>query len=363
LIISAHQFNTILAARLLLGIGVGIISVAVHLYLAEIAPAHLRGRSVTAFQIFLTFGIMLAYVVDLCFTHKGNWRGMFAMILVPTFILFFSMLLLPETPRWLMSKGQNTKAEKILRALRAPHLVSIEMECITDGLKTTRGNWGDLFKKMHWGPLCIALSIAVCNQLTGINVILQYAPTVMHKAGISSELAAMMATLGIGIVNFVTTLIALALIDFVGRKRLLMVGTGGVVLTNFYLGLCTYILPVGITQSIFILFGLLLYIASFAIGPGVIVWLAISELLPTKVRGKTVALCLFANGIAATLLSSAFLSIQKSLGMGATYWLFAACTLIYFIIAKKWLPETKGYNLEDIQKQYEQNRTTTMEAA
>lgn len=357
LILLAHQFLSLFLARLLLGVGVGIISVVVPLYLSEIAPAHLRGRSVTAFQIFLTFGIMLAYLVDLLFTHTGNWRGMFGIILVPTAILFTSMLLLPETPRWLMSKGKAVQAKRILYALRPKHLVAIEVQCIEDGLKMTRNTWRELFNRAFIWPLTIALTIAICNQLTGINVILQYAPIVMKNAGISSDLAAMMATLGIGALNFICTLVAMTLVDFLGRKSLLMLGTGGVVLTNVYLALCSHFLPVGPSQSVFVLFGLLAYIASFAIGPGVIVWLAISELLPTKVRGKAVALCLFVNGMAATMLSGAFLSIQKNFGMSATYWLFAGCTVIYFIVAKYWLPETKGRDLEDIQKSYQVKKT------
>ncbi|MCD6047482.1 MAG: csbC 1 [Gammaproteobacteria bacterium] len=359
-----HQFQTLLFSRLLLGVGVGIISVVVPLYLTEIAPAHLRGRSVTAFQIFLTFGILLAYVVDLFFTHVGDWRAMFAIILIPTAILFFSMLFLPETPRWLMSHGKMDLAKDILCKLRPAHLVQIEIDCILEGVKNTkRGTWKDLFAKQHMSLLAVSLIIAICNQFTGINVILQYAPMVMKAAGISSELAAMMATVGIGAVNFLATLIALALIDYVGRKRLLMVGTGGVVLANVYLALCSVILPVGPSQSVFVLFGLLVYIASFAIGPGVIVWLAISELLPTKVRGKTVALCLFVNSVAATMLSSTFLSIQKAIGMSSTYWLFAGFTLIYFLVAKYLLPETNGKELEDIQKKHEPQILSTPKEA
>ncbi len=353
IILLAHTFFSLLMARLLLGFGVGIISVAVPLYLSEVAPAHLRGRSVAMFQIFLTFGIMLAYFVDLLFTHQGNWRAMFAWILLPTAALFISMFILPETPRWLMGQGKMAKAKHILYSLRASHLVEIEFKAIEEGLQTTKSSWRTLLTPAFIPALSVALLIAICNQLTGINVILQYAPIVLHKAGITSELAAMMATVGIGVLNFIGTLIALALIDVVGRKRLLIFGTGGVVLMNTYLALCSHFLTNASSQSIFVLFGLLAYILCFAIGPGVVVWLAISELLPTKVRGKTIALCLFANGLMATILSSSFLTIQTHLGMSATYLLFAFCTCIYFVVAKYWLPETKNCNLEEIQKNYE----------
>ena len=361
LIIMAHGFASLICARLLLGLGVGVISVAVPLYLSEIAPAHLRGRSVAMFQIFLTFGIMLAYLVDLFFTQQGNWRAMFALILVPTLVLFVSMLLLPETPRWLLSRGKERKARKILQGLRPAHLVEIEIQAIQAGAQASKSSWRELLNPVYAPALFVALTIAVCNQLTGINVILQYAPIVMHSAGLSSGLAAMMATLGIGTLNFLATLVSMALVDVIGRKRLLIFGTGGVIMMSLYLALCSYILPQGSTQATFVLLGLLAYIVCFAVGPGVIVWLAISELLPTKVRGKTVALCLFVNGLTATVLSSCFLSIQVHFGMGATYLLFAACTCVYFVTAKYFLPETNNRNLEDIQHSYHSKSAQPME--
>lgn len=353
LIVVAHSFLAVFIARIFLGIGVGVVAVAIPLYLSEIAPPHIRGRGVTTFQIFLTAGIMLAYLVDLLFTHSGDWRAMFALILIPTATLFLSMLFLPETPRWLLAHKQEAKARKILQKILDPRVIDIEIKTIQKGLQHTENSWRLLFSPQFIKPLCLALFIAVSNQLTGINVIFQYAPKVMDMAGMPTHLISMLATLGLGCVNFISTLIAMMLVDAIGRKHLLIIGTLGLVAANLFLGACNYFFAVGSMQAHFIIVGLCFYVIFFAIGPGVVVWLAISELLPTRVRGKAIALCLFANSLAATALSSSFLTLLHSIGMAATYWLFAICCFLYYLAARYGLPETKGRQLEDIQAEYQ----------
>lgn len=348
-IIFSASFISLLLARLLLGIAVGVVAVAVPLYLTEVAPADIRGRSMTIFQLLLTFGILLAYFVDLLFTPSGNWRGMFAVILIPAAILFCSMLFLPETPRWLLSKQREAKAREVLVKTRSSSEIEPEFLQIQASLQQTTGSWRSLFDRSFRLPLFVALMIAICNQLTGINVLLQYAPLVIQKSGLHSAIATMFGTVGIGFINFCGTILAFFLVDRVGRKRLLVIGTAGIIIAYTYLGWLPHWLPEGQLQAKLILAGFFGFILFFAIGPGVVVWLAISELLPTKVRGKAVALSLFMNSLAASILSTVFLNIQNSLGMSGTYWLFAGFTLIYFLVALCLLPETKGKTLEEIQ--------------
>lgn len=353
LILFADSFLSLFCARLLLGVGVGVVAVAVPLYLAEISPAHLRGRAITIFQLMLTFGIVLAYCIDLLFVPSGNWRGMFAVILVPTAVLFFGMLILPESPRWLLAKNHRLQAQAVLLKIYSTKIAENALQEIEKSLQqVTQTKFSALFTRKLRLPLCVALVIAICNQLTGINVLLQYAPLVIKTAGLNSEIGTMFGTVGIGALNFLGTILAFFLVDRCGRRLLLLIGTGGVIAAYTYLGVLPHVIPTGQLQAEYTIVGFFTYILFFAIGPGVVVWLAISELLPTKVRGQAISLCIFLNSLAAATLSTVFLSIQSTLGISNTYLLFAGFTLIYFLTALLYLPETKGKTLEEIQQFY-----------
>jgi len=347
-ILFANNFIELLISRLILGVGVGVVSVAVPLYLSEMSPAAMRGRSITAFQLFLTFGIVLAYVVDLLFTPSASWHAMFAVILIPAIILLVGMQLSPETPRWLLANQQQAEATRVLKLTRPADEVDTEYQEITASLQHEEGGWRELFSASLVLPLSIALLIAIFNQLTGINSIFQYAPIVLQKAGFGTSSVEMLGTIGLGAVNFVTTIISLCLIDYLGRRFLLRLGTGGIIVSAVFLALIPHFGLTASQASTVSLIALLVYVFSFAIGPGVVVWLVISELLPTKVRGKGVALCLFVNSLASTILATVFLHLLKLIGMSGAYWLFAGLTVPYFLIATYMLPETKHKSLEAI---------------
>lgn len=359
-ILCAHSFLSILFARILLGTGVGVIAVAVPLYVAEIVPAKDRGKYMTFFQLLLTFGIVLAYFVDLFFTPSGNWRAMFAVVLIPACILFFGMLFLPETPRWLIANNHIERARQILKRIRHSDIeVANDIKSIQASLGETQGSWRELFSSQFWLATCTAIAIAVFNQLTGINSFLQYAPLILKNAGINSDVVTMLGSAGIGILNFLCTILAITLIDSVGRRPLLLIGVLGVTISECYLGIVQYIGFNALTTGILSLIGLFAFIIFFAIGPGVVVWLAISELFPTRVRGKGIALCLFFNSLASTLLATFFLPLSHTLGMSETYWLFAFFTGGYFLTAYFLLPETKSRSLEEIQLQIQKNSVRT----
>ncbi|MEO8400971.1 MAG: sugar porter family MFS transporter [Gammaproteobacteria bacterium] len=350
-ILLANSFLMLLLARLLLGMGVGVVAVAVPLYVAEIVPSKDRGKYVTFFQLLLTFGIVAAYFVDLLFTSSGNWRAMFAVLLIPSFILFFGMFFLPETPRWLIANDQLATAKQVLRRIRQSEreVESDVKEIQTSLLEIRKETWGELFSHELLLPSLIAIAIAIFNQLTGINSFLQYAPLILKNAGISSNFVSMLGSAGIGVLNFLFTIIAITLIDTLGRRPLLLLGVGGVVLSELFLGAVNYFIPNSPNAGILSLIGLLFYIMFFAVGPGVVVWLAISELFPTQVRGKGIAVCLFFNSLASTLLATFFLPLVKHLGVAQTYWLFAFFSTLYFLVTYFFLPETKARSLEEIQ--------------
>src|SRR3990167_7066915 len=350
-ILCATSFIILLLARLLLGIGVGIVAVAVPLYVAEMVPSKDRGKYVTFFQLLLTFGIVLAYFVDLFFTPSGNWRAMFAILLIPSSILFLGMCIFPETPRWLVANRKLDKAKEILRRVRNTEVeVLHDINEIQQSLqKVRKSTWGELFSYQLLFPSLLAIAVAICNQLTGINSFLQYAPLILKNAGISSNFVSMLGSAGIGVLNFLFTIVAIIFIDTLGRRPLLLIGIVGVITAEIFLGAINYFIPGSPNAGVLSLMGLLFYIIFFAIGPGVVVWLVISELFPTEIRGKGIALCLFFNSLASTLLATFFLPIVKSLGMGQTYWLFAFFSLGYFLVVFFFLPETKARSLEEIQ--------------
>lgn len=361
-ILMAHSFFMLFLARLFLGVGVGVVAVSVPLYVAEIVPTKDRGKFVTFFQLLLTFGIVLAYFVDLLFTSSGDWRAMFAILLIPAMILFFGIFFLPESPRWLMANNREKEAREVLQKIRHHHSeVDQDLHLIRQGLKQVQGSWRELFSHQLILPSMVAVAVAIFNQLTGINSFLQYAPLILKNAGISSNLVTMIGSVGIGILNFLFTIIAISLIDSLGRRPLLLVGVAGVIASEIFLGLINYFIPDSPNAGILSLIGLLFFIMFFAVGPGVVVWLVISELFPTQVRGKGIAVCLFFNSLASTTLATFFLPLVKHLGVGQTYWLFALFTLGYFVVVYYFLPETKEKSLEEIQHYFFQNKSAKPE--
>lgn len=348
-IISAKNFYMLLLARVLLGLGVGVVSVAVPLYVAELVPAHLRGRYVTFFQLFLTFGVVLAYFVDLAFTPTGNWHAMFEVVLIPAGILLIGSIILPESPRWLIAHHRHDEARKVLLRTHNKYDVEAEVLSIHHSMQQQIFGMMQLLDSKVRPILFLAIVIAVLNQWTGVNSFLQYAPKLLKESGVSSNEVAMISSVGIGMLNFVMTLLALFLVDKVGRKHLLIIGTIGIFISEVFLGFIQHLSLSPITLGHLTLFGLFGFIIFFAIGPGVVVWLALSELFPTHVRGSGMALCLFFNAMAGWLLATFFLDINRLLGMGGSYYLCSFFTFLYILVAVFLLPETGGKTLEQIQ--------------
>lgn len=270
-------------------------------------------------------------------------------------LLLFGSLFLPETPRWLIAHSRKEEAKKVLNTIRNKKFeIEHEIHFIQQGLTKNHVTFKLLFSTKFIFPCFLAISIAIFNQLTGINSFLQYAPIILKQAGIDSNFISMIGSVGIGALNFLFTIIAIALIDSIGRRPLLLTGVLGVVISELYLGAINLFIPNSHSVGVLSLIGLLLFIMFFAIGPGVVVWLAISELFPTQVRGKGISVCLFFNSLVSTLLATLFLPLQNFMGIGQTYWLFAFFSFGYFLVVYFFLPETKSRSLEEIQdKLYE----------
>lgn len=352
----ARNFQMLFFARGLLGVGMGIIAVGVPLYVAELTPAEERGKYVTFFQLFLTLGIVAAYFVDLLFTPSGNWHAMFAMVLVPAMILLLGVGYLPESPRWLVAHGHSEQALAVLSSTRTKANAESDLINIHNSLSEVQLQLRDFFSKPIALPLFITLSMSILNQLTGVYTFLQYAPEILINAGLGSDFVSMLGSVGIGLINFFCTVCAAFLIDRVGRRPLLIFGIVGVVLSEIFLATVNMLHLSPHQDGVLSLVGLLGFIFSFAIGPGVVVWLTISELLPTQIRGKGVATCMFFNSLAAALLASSFPDLRDAVGVAGTYWLCAFFSFLYLLLAIFLLPETKEKSLEQITRYFQRNQ-------
>lgn len=354
IIISAHSYEHLLIGRIIQGIGIGMQIIVLPMYLAETAPPEVRGRSVTLFQLFLTAGIVLAYVINIIFAHFHNWRGMFICVLVPGFALLAGALFISESPRWAFKKFGVKAAESLLLRTRSPEAAKHDIEEMqaNQKLDSNKVSLADIIRQKRFvKPFFIALAIACLNQLTGINSFLQYGTVILKDSGLSSNLIALLGTAGIGLMNMVITIIAISLVDKVGRKPLLTFGTALTLLALLFLGLVT-LMPTSTTVGYLVFVGLLLFIIGFGIGPGIVVWLALSELLPTQIRSVGMSICLFLNSGVSAVLASVFLILVQHIHISGVFLLCAGFTFFYFMIAKFKLPETKNKTLEEIEQHF-----------
>lgn len=357
ILVFSHSFSWVLAGRLIGGIGVGVVTIVIPLYLAESSPAAIRGRGVTIFQLFLTGGILLAYVVSLLFVHSESWRGMFWTSIVPGILLLIGSFVIIESPRWLFFKGKKARAIAALQRTRVQSEVEHDLFMMTkfeiDQEQAKKHERKKIIWKKHYLlPFLIALAIACLNQLTGINVLLQLSGFILEHSGLHSKIVSMLGSVGIGAMNFIVTIIALMLVDKVGRKSLLSFGAGGTVIALIYIGAVLRFLDPSPLQGYLTIAGLIFFIIFYAIGPGVVVWLAISELMPMPIRGLGMSICLAANSLVSAIFAAIFLPLAQVFGFSGIFWLCGGFTIFYFIIAKFVLPETKNKSLEEIEQHF-----------
>jgi len=346
----AGSFQMLLLGRLIVGLGIGLASTTVPVYISEVAHPTARGWQVSLFQLAITIGILAAYLVDYAFAASGGWRWMLGLAAIPGLILGLGMLYLPESPRWLAKHGRTEKALEILTRIRGTSNVSAEFQEIQATLSqaSERGHLSQLFSPAVRPALTVGIGLAVFQQITGINTVIYYAPTILLSAGISSASGAILATAGIGFVNVVMTLVSMWLIDRIGRRPLLLTGTAGIIITLGILGFAFLTPTSGLAQVAVIT--LMAYVASFAISLGPIFWLLISEIYPLEIRGLAEGTAAATNWAANLLVSLTFLTLVEALGPARTFWLYALFAVTAWIFSYYLVPETKGRTLEEIEK-------------
>jgi MFS transporter, SP family, arabinose:H+ symporter len=345
----ATSIAILVCSRLVLGLAIGLASVLTPLYLAETASLEARGAVVAIYQLAMTVGIVCAYVVNFILIEHQAWRAMFASSALPAFVLFLGILFMPESPRWLCSVGRRDEALKSLRKLRNTDAVDKELRDIEYTLSNEpkQGSWLLLFRKPLLPVLMLGTILFCLQQLSGINVIIYFAPEIFKNLGLDSTTGQILATLGIGIVNLLVTVIAIACVDKVGRRNLLLLGFTGTCIS--LLALCFFSLS-NVTWLPFLsVICLTVYIFSFAISVGPIPHIAMSEIFPLHVRGAGMGLSAMSNWSFNTIVIFSFPLLQQMFGIEYTFALYALVCFLGLIYTYFYMPETKNISLEQIE--------------
>ncbi len=346
---AAPSPTILIVSRVVLGLAIGLASTNVPVYLSEVAPPHARGWVVSLFQLAVTVGIVVAYLTDYAFAAIEGWRWMLGLAVAPALVFGAGMFFLPETPRWLIRGGYHDVAYRVLVRIRDQDDVNVEIEEIKASLaqQAESGHWTDLLRRQVRPALVVGLGLAVFQQITGINTVIYYAPKILQAAGFNSASGAILATVGVGIVNVAMTIIAMFLVDRAGRRPLLLVGIAGMIITLGMLGL-SFRYSSGQLAWIAVIC-LMGYVASFAISLGPIFWLLIAEIYPLKIRGLAEGTAATFNWASNLIVSLTFLTLVEKLGASSTFLLYALASVASWLFAYYFVPETKGRTLEQIE--------------
>ena len=334
--------------RFVTGLGVGATSVVTPMYLSEISKTKFRGAIITAYQLAVTVGILAAYLVNYSLAAKHDWRSMMAWGAAPALLQLICFLLFLESPRWLISQGKEVKAHEIA------HKLGIR-EDLEEQPTERKTRWSALFKTPGLRlAILVGILLSCFQQVTGINAVIYFAPQIFEFVGFSSNEVSILATIGIGSINVLATILAVWLLDWAGRRKLLLIGTLGMAIALCCIAIAFFFQSQ--TVDMISVAGMMAYVALFAIGLGPVTWVIIAEIYPLGVRAKAISLAVLANWIFNYLLTLSFLDIIAWIGVGPTFFAFAVLCIISFFFVYNFIPETKGRKLSEIQKLFQQRK-------
>jgi SP family arabinose:H+ symporter-like MFS transporter len=357
----ATSFASLITFRLIGGLGIGVASMVSPLYISEFAPSRLRGTMVSLYQLALTIGIVTAYFSNsFLASHTGDhfaggqtekifsaevWRGMLGLGGVPALIFLLSLLLVPESPRWLLTRGRTELARKILIRIDGEQSATKEVNAFLSQNETEKdASISVLFKPVYRKALWIGLLLPFLSQVCGINAVIYYGPRILEQAGFTLN-NALGGQVTIGLVNVVFTFVAIFTVDKWGRKPLLYFGIGGAVISLIIIGI---LFQLGITSGPWILIFILAFIACFAFSFGPVCWVVIGEIFPNNIRGKAMSLATLTLWIGNFFVGQLTPLMLEGLGSAWTFWIFAICCSPALYLTWKLIPETKGRSLEEI---------------
>jgi sugar porter (SP) family MFS transporter len=340
--------------RILSGFAVGATSVVGPMYISEISPAYNRGKLVSMNQFAITFGILLAYIIDYLLLDFGenSWRYMLAVPAVFGVVyLIFLLTSLPESPRWLLSKNRKDEAVNVMRKVGGQQLIDDELPEMEKILLIEKGKekvqLGDIFKGKTGKIVLIGTLVAAFQQITGINAVIMFAPNIFQSAG-SAAVDSLMLSVIVGLVNFLMTIIALWLVDKKGRKTLLLWGAAGMIVSLAYL---SYEFTKPVQNGTGVLIALLVYISFFAASFAPVMWVIISEIYPSRIKGVAMSFSTAVSWLCTFLTVYFAPVIQGALGLNYLFGIFGVMSILAFVFVKIWIPETKGKTLEEIETQ------------
>ena len=345
-------FTLLISGRIIVGAAIGVASFTTPLYISEVSPVKIRGRLVSINQVALTSGIVMSYLVDYALADIQGWRWMLGLAAVPAAILAVGMFWLPESPRWLVSKNLIDSARTVLERIRRTKDVGTELEDIQSSLAVQSGGWRDLFTPLVRPALIVGVGLAILQQITGINTVIYYAPMIFEFTGAKSASASILATIGVGVVNVAMTVVALLLVDRVGRRPLLLIGLTGMIIGLGVLGLAFQLPSLSGSLGWIAELSLMLYVGAFAIGLGPVFWLLISEIYPLKIRGVAMSVATSANWGANLFVALTFLTLIQATGRSSTFWIYGLVGIGAWLFTWFYVPETKGRSLEDIESHW-----------
>ncbi|MGO1120652.1 sugar porter family MFS transporter [Rhodovibrionaceae bacterium A322] len=340
-------------SRLILGLAIGASAMAAPLFLAELAPAKNRGAIVSAFQFMITVGILVSYLIDMALEPLGAWRWMLGLGAIPGLITLIGISRAPESPRWLALNGRSQEAKQVIASVQ-PDLSAAQVDEIVDEIDKSSKNapkvpaWSEFFTD-NVRPIVFFTVVAfLLQQVSGINAVIYYAPTILKHAGFHGTDVQIAATVGIGAVNVLMTIVAMFVVDRLGRRPLFIIGFVG---TAISLAVIAYTMLESTPMlAPLALAGLFAYITFFAVSLGPLPWLYMSELFPLALRSRGMAMASVANWSCNFLVVFLFPVIVAGFGAAVTFGIFAAFCTIGVFFAWRFAPETKGVSLEDIEK-------------
>ncbi len=341
---------TLIGARLVLGLAIGVLTFTAPLYLAEVASERNRGAMISTYQLMITIGILVAFLSDMAFSHTGNWRWMLAVIAIPGALFVFGVLTLPDSPRWLLMRGRTAEATRVLMRLRGDAtVVSREVADINAQLLTPQHGWQLFVQNRNFRrSVGLGVLLQLMQQFTGMNVVMYYAPRIFQSMGYATA-EQMWFTVLVGATNMLATFIAIGLVDRLGRKPILYAGFSvmaiglGVVGTMMHLGIATH------GEQLFTVVMLLLFIVGFAMSAGPLIWTLCSEVQPLKGRDFGIAASTVTNWVANMIVGATFLTLLNGIGHAGTFWMYAGLNVVFLIIVFALVPETRGVTLEQIE--------------
>jgi sugar porter (SP) family MFS transporter len=346
------NWYSFLIFRFIGGIGVGASSVTAPVYISEISPPAYRGRLVMMFQFNVVFGILVSYfsnyLIGALFGGESSWRLMLGIQAIPSFFFLILLRLVPETPRWLiLKKNKLEEAITVLKVINPDNYENVLQTILNNNHEEHTSEAVDsLLSKKYKFPIFLAVCFAVFNQVSGINAIIYYAPRIFEMTGLGRQ-SSLLSTAGIGIINFLFTLIAINFIDKIGRRTLMLIGSIGLIAT---LGMVSKTFYSQDFSGFGIIIYLMVYIAFFAFSQGAVIWVFISEIFPNNIRAKGQTLGSFTHWVMAAIVAFTFPVLAEKLGGGSTFLFFSLMMVLQLLFVWKIMPETKGRSLEQIER-------------